>query len=73
MVDMAIIFDTLRDLLSKSKISRYRIARDTGIAESMLSRFVSGERGLSVESTEKLADYLGHEIIVRPKRQRKGK
>ena len=53
--------------------SRYRIAQETGIPESALSRLMSGERGLSVESVETLADYLGLEITIKPKRRKKGR
>lgn len=71
--DMAKILDDLRAAIEASGRSRYRIARDTGIAESALSRFMSGERGLSIESVEQLADYLGLEIMVRHKSGRKGR
>ena len=49
--------------------SRYRIAQGSGVSAGQLSRLVSGERGLSIESAEKLADYLGLEINIRPKRR----
>lgn len=49
--------------------TRYRIAQETGIAESALSRFVHGERGLGLRSLETLLDYL--ELEVRPKRKGK--
>lgn len=70
---MAKVLDELWAAMDASDDTRYRIAQATGIANSILSRFVNGERGLSIESAEKLADYLGLEIIVRPKRRRTAK
>ncbi|MDP1797417.1 MAG: helix-turn-helix transcriptional regulator [Planctomycetaceae bacterium] len=63
--------EQLCDAIAASGQSRYRIAQETGVAESSLSRFVSGERGLSIQSLEKLLDYLSLEVL--PKRQGKGK
>lgn len=63
---MAKVLDEIRAAIEASGKSRYRIAQDTGIAESGLSRLMSGERGLSIESAEVLAEYLGLEIVVRP-------
>jgi transcriptional regulator with XRE-family HTH domain len=70
---MAIIFDAIRRAIEQGDRSRYRIAKDTGISQSHLSRLMSGERGLGTEAAERLADYLGLEIIIRPKRRRKGR
>ena len=71
MVDsgMATILDDLRRAVETSNETRYRIAKDSGINASQLSRLVRGERGLNLETAERLADYLGLEIIVRPKRR----
>ena len=68
---MAKMLDTLRRAVENSNESRYRIAHGSGVAASQLARLVSGERGLSIESAEKLADYLGLEITLRPKRRRR--
>jgi transcriptional regulator with XRE-family HTH domain len=70
---MAGLMSTIRKAIEASGHTRYRIAKETGIAASQLSRLVNGETGLSVESIEKLADYLGLEIVVRPKRRRKAR
>jgi len=67
---MASLLNTMRDAIRNSEQSRYRISRETGIAESVLSRFMSGETGLSVETIERLANYLGLEVVVRSKRAR---
>ena len=50
------------------------IAKGAGVARSQLSRLLSGERGLDTDTIERLADYLGLEITIAPKRgNRKGK
>ena len=66
---MARLLDEIRDAIEASSQSRYRIAQESGIAESVLSRLMSGERGLSIDALETLADYLGLEIVMRPKRR----
>ena len=48
-------------------VTRYRISQETGIEESVLSRFVTGKRGLSMEAIDKLAAYFELEL------KRKGK
>jgi transcriptional regulator with XRE-family HTH domain len=50
------------------------IAKGAGVARSQLSRLLSGERGLSVDTIERLADYLGLRITIEPKtKTRKGR
>lgn len=49
--------------------TRYAISKGSGINQSMLSRLVNGERAMSFEAAERLADYLGLEIVIRPKRR----
>ncbi len=74
MTCMARLLDELRDAIEASGKTRYRIAQESGVAESILSRLMSGERGLSIDALETLADYLGVEITMRPKqRRRKGR
>lgn len=64
---MSQLLDAIKQAIDAGDKSRYRIAVDTGIEESALSRLMSGERGLSIEAAEKLADYLGIDIIIRPR------
>ncbi len=71
MTCVAPLVDDICDAIEASGKTRYRIAQDTGVAESVLSRLMSGERGLSIDALETLADYLGLEIVMRPKRRRR--
>jgi transcriptional regulator with XRE-family HTH domain len=50
--------DQLRHLIRGSGISRYRLAQDTGIDQAMLSRFMAGKGGLSMNSIDALAAVL---------------
>ena len=70
---MSHLLNKVRKAMKSSELTNYRIAKDTGITQSQLSRFARGERGLNVENIEWLADYLGLEIVVRRKKRRKGR
>jgi transcriptional regulator with XRE-family HTH domain len=50
--------DQIRRAVDASGISRYRICKDLGIAESTMSRFMAGLGGLSMEYLDALADLL---------------
>ena len=66
--------DQIRAYLTEhGPASRGKIAQDTGISQTQLCRVISGERGLSIDALETLADYLELEIVMRPKRRRKGR
>lgn len=65
---MTPIYDDIRDAIEAGDMSRYRIAKQTGISESQLSLFMAGNKGLSVEALETLADCLGLEITTKRKR-----
>lgn len=61
------------DSLSKALLSAirdsgkscYAISSETGIDASMLSRFVNGQRSLTLETASKLADAFGLELLPR--------
>ena len=67
---MGQLISEIKKAIQASGQTRYRIAKESGVAQSQLSRLMSGERGLSLDAVEQLADYLGLEIIIRPKRRR---
>ncbi|MCE9589085.1 MAG: helix-turn-helix transcriptional regulator [Planctomycetes bacterium] len=66
---MSKLLDELKRAMEADGRSRYRIAKDSGLTEAALSRLVSGERGLSVESAERLADVLDLKITLISKRK----
>jgi len=51
----------IRREINKGKISRYRIAQETGISEAQLCRFMQGG-SLKVETTDILLDFFGYEL-----------
>ena len=59
--------EQIRKLIDESGVSRYRIAKDCGIDQSAISRFMSGERGMNLSDLDKIAAYLGLEITQRRK------
>jgi plasmid maintenance system antidote protein VapI len=63
--------DELRQLLDDCGLSRYRLCKELGIAESTLSRFMSGERGLTMKCLDRLAALLDLHVAVgrRPKQK----
>ncbi len=68
--NMPSVIQTIREAIESSGESRYSISDRSGVSQAQLSRFVRGEAGMSVDNLERLADALGLEIIVRPKRRR---
>ena len=58
------IDEQLRQAMKDSNLSRYAIAQQSGINQSVLSRFASGERGLTVETAERLAHALGLRLAL---------
>jgi transcriptional regulator with XRE-family HTH domain len=54
--------ERIRAEIESCSVSRYRLAQETGIEESALSRFMSGKRGLSMEALDTLFEYFDLEI-----------
>ena len=66
--------EQLRRIVANSGKTLGQITRDTGIDKSALSRFVNGERGVSMEAMDKLGEYLGLRIVKATKsRAKKGR
>lgn len=65
--------DELRQAVERSGVSRYSIWQQTGIDQGSLSKFMDGERGLGMESIDKLADLLGLHICTKAAKQSRPK
>ncbi|NUQ63988.1 MAG: helix-turn-helix domain-containing protein [Pirellulales bacterium] len=66
--------EQLRQAIIESGETRYKISKATGIGQDVLSRFVHGERGLSMDVMDTLGQYLELELRRRPaKRKAKGR
>ncbi|MCY3018045.1 MAG: helix-turn-helix transcriptional regulator [Planctomycetota bacterium] len=59
-----------RRAILDSGMSRYQICKTIGLDQGSMSKFMHGERGLSMEVLEKLADLLDLEIVVRKRGKR---
>ncbi len=68
---MSKILDEIREAIKVSDKTRYRLSKETSIPQSQLSRLITGEKGLSFEALERLAEALGLEIIIRQKKAQK--
>lgn len=65
--------DQLRQAIDDSGLSRYRIAKETGISESGLAQFYNGHRGLSMEALNALGEFLQLKITLGRKSVKKAK
>ncbi|HTM54860.1 MAG TPA: helix-turn-helix transcriptional regulator [Pirellulales bacterium] len=67
--------DQIRQAIDESGLTRYRIAKETGIDESALAKFYNGRGGLSMEAVDRLGEYLQLTITLgrKPDSTKKGK
>jgi transcriptional regulator with XRE-family HTH domain len=61
--------DQIRDAITASKLSRYRICADIGLSQAAMSRFMNGKGGLSLETVDRLADLLKLRVVVETDRK----
>jgi transcriptional regulator with XRE-family HTH domain len=54
--------DQIREAVRRSELSHYEICRQTGINKASMSRFINGQKGLSLAHLDKLAELLGLRI-----------
>jgi hypothetical protein len=66
-----LLTDQLRQAIDDSGLSRYRIAKETGINEAALSKFYLGQRGLSTKALNALGTCLQLTIIMGRKPEKK--
>jgi len=64
--------DQLRQAIDDCGLTRYEIAKQTGIDESALAKFYNGHRGLSMEALNALGEFLELKIILGRKPGKKG-
>jgi len=63
--------DQLRRAIQQCTLSRYRIAKETGVSQSVLSLFCSGQRGLSLKAIDALVRLLDLDLKPRKPRTKK--
>lgn len=54
--------ERLQKVITDSPLSIYRIAQESGVDQSTLNRFVTGERTISLETASKLVRWAGLEL-----------
>jgi transcriptional regulator with XRE-family HTH domain len=64
--------DQLRQAIDDSGLTRYQIAKATGIDESALAKFYNGRRGLSMDALNALGEYLQLTIALGRKPGKRG-
>ena len=52
------VSDQLRDIIEAGPLSRYRIAKDSGVDASQLLRFMRGDGRLTNDSLDKIGEVL---------------
>jgi len=51
--------DQLRKAVTDSGLSVYRIAKDSGVSQAVLQRFIAGDRdNIRIDTADKLAKYF---------------
>ncbi|MGE3316520.1 MAG: helix-turn-helix domain-containing protein [Planctomycetaceae bacterium] len=66
-----LLTDQLRQAIDKCGLTRYQIAKETGIDESALAKFYNGHRGLSMSALNALGKCLELTIVMRRKPSKK--
>lgn len=64
--------DQIRKVIDAGDKSRYQIAKETGIDEATLSRFIHGKGGLSMEGLDAIGRCLGLRIVTDKPKAKKG-
>ena len=67
-----LLTDQLRQAIDDSGLTRYQIAKETGIDESALAKFYNGHRGLSMDALNALGKLLQLTITLGRKREKRG-
>ncbi len=65
-----LLTEQLRQAILDAGETRYAICKATGIGQDVLSRFMSGERGLSNRVMDRLGEYLKLELVSRRQKGR---
>ena len=56
--------DQIRTGIETAPVSRYELSRRTGISQAVLSRFMHGKGGLSMDGLDRIAEELGLAVVI---------
>lgn len=59
------VSEQVRAVIEGCGLTRYEISKRSGIDQSALTRFMSGERGLSTTALDTIGELLGLDIVIR--------
>ena len=71
--DWTDLAEQLRRAIAASGLTPYRIATDAGVDRAIMTRFVNGDRGLTLDTASRIADYLGLELRSKRRSAKKGR
>ena len=54
----------LREIIDASGLTRYRICKDAGLDQGLLSKFMAGKCGLGIESIDAIGKLLGVKLVA---------
>lgn len=60
------VSERLRQRIETCQWSRYELAKQTGVTQSSLSRFIHGQGNLSLDAVDALAVFLELELVESP-------
>jgi transcriptional regulator with XRE-family HTH domain len=63
---------TVQEALWTRGLEQAELARGAAMSQAAVSRFLRGERFLSPEAIDRVLAVLGMEVVIRPRRERKG-
>jgi DNA-binding phage protein len=66
------ITEMIQNAIRSSGTSRYAISKATSIGQDHLCHFLKGKASMSLTTVDKILDALGLEIVLQPRRARKG-
>jgi plasmid maintenance system antidote protein VapI len=55
--------EALKEAIRECGLSFNELARETGVRDPIISRFMNGSRSLSLKSAEKLFAYFGFSVV----------
>ena len=59
----------IRAAIKKSGVSVYRLAKDSGVSQPVICRFVNGKRGITLATASKLVETLGLELVHKKRKE----
>jgi transcriptional regulator with XRE-family HTH domain len=60
--------EQVREAIRECGVSRYQIARETGLPEAALSRFMTGKKTITLETLERLHEFIS--VSAKPARRK---